>query len=124
MKKILIVHASAGAGHLKAAEAFSKYLKANCPDCQVSFLDILNKTNFVFKFFYTWGYSFLIHHAVFLWRWAFWATYVKSLRKITKAVALFIDNLNSRSFSNYLIRENPDFIVSTHFLPSEIAAYL
>ncbi|MBI4708398.1 MAG: hypothetical protein HY761_10830 [Candidatus Omnitrophica bacterium] len=124
MKKILIVYASAGAGHFKAAEAVYKYLKNNEKDAQIEFLDILQQTNFLFRLFYTWGYSFLINHAVALWRWAFWATYVRRLRRLTKKTAVIIDRLNSARFSDYLVRQNPDFIISTHFLPSEIAAYL
>ena len=35
-----------------------------------------------------------------------------------------INRLNGKDFSNFLIRNNPDFIISTHFFPSEIAGYL
>ena len=124
MKKILIVYTSAGAGHFKAAEAVCKYLKSENKDVQIEFLDILQQTNSLFRLLYTWGYSFLINHAVVLWRWAFWATYVRRLRKFTKKSAIIIDRLNSGKFSKHLVEQNYDLIISTHFLPSEIAAYL
>ena len=61
--KVLIIHASAGAGHRRAAEAIYNYLKENSPDLDLVLLDSLDKTNALFKFDYTKGYSFLVNYA-------------------------------------------------------------
>ncbi|MDD5129573.1 MAG: glycosyltransferase [Candidatus Omnitrophica bacterium] len=122
--KVLIIHASAGAGHRRAAEAIYSYLKENSPELDLVLLDALDKTNALFKFDYTKGYSFLVHYATKLWHWAFLATDCKFLRPVSRALARIINSINSQKLIQYFIHENPDVIVSTHFLPSELAADL
>ena len=122
--KVLIVHASAGAGHRRAAEAVYNYLKENSPDLDLTLLDALDKTNALFKFDYTKGYSFLVNYAVSLWRWAFLATDYKFLRPVSRTIARMINRLNSGRLIRYFIQEKADVIISTHFLPSELAADL
>jgi len=122
--KVLIIHASAGAGHRRAAEAIYNYLKENSPDLDLVLLDALDKTNALFRFDYTKGYSFLINYATRLWHWAFLATDSKFLRPISRTLARVINCINSQRLIYYFICQNPDVIVSTHFLPSELAADL
>ncbi|MBN2831182.1 MAG: hypothetical protein JXL82_02750 [Candidatus Omnitrophica bacterium] len=122
--KVLIVYASSGAGHRRAAEAIYEYLKANRPDLSLKTIDVLDRTNALFRFDYTVGYSFLVKYAVSLWRFAFWLTKFKSFRCLSSPIATFVNNINSLGFIRYLIRKNPDFIISTHFLPADIAALL
>jgi len=122
--KVLITYASAGAGHRRAAEAIYNYLKENSPDLDLVLLDALDKTNALFKLDYTKGYSFLIQYATVLWHWAFWATEFRFLRRISRTLSRLINYINSQGLIRYLIRENPDVIISTHFLPSELAAGL
>ncbi|MFA5063443.1 MAG: glycosyltransferase [Candidatus Omnitrophota bacterium] len=122
--KILITYASAGAGHRRVAEAVYNYLKENRPELEIEIVDILDKTNALFRFDYTKGYTFLVRYAVSLWHFSFWLTEFSLFRPLTRMIALLIDQVNTRQFSAFLIRKNPDYIISTHFLPSEIAVYL
>ena len=122
--KIIISYASAGAGHFKAAEAIYNYIKGKNTDYDLSLIDILDKTPGLFRFFYKRGYSFMVRYAVYLWWFAFWVTEFRPLRFITRAIAKFLNKLSTASFAGDLIKENPDLIISTHFLPSEIAASL
>jgi len=122
--KVLIVYASAGAGHRRAAEAVYEYLKANRPDLSLNMIDVLDKTNALFRFDYTIGYSFLVKYAVSLWRFAFWLTEFRFFRFLSSPIATFVNNINSLNFIRYLIRKDPDYIISTHFLPADIAALL
>lgn len=122
--RVLIVYASSGAGHRRAAEAIYDYLKDNHPDLGIKIIDVLDKTNALFRFDYTFGYSFLVKYAVALWRFAFWLTEFKLFRFLSSPIATFVNNINSISFIRYLIRKNPDVIISTHFLSADIAALL
>ncbi|MFA5287690.1 MAG: glycosyltransferase [Candidatus Omnitrophota bacterium] len=122
--RVLIVYASSGAGHRRAAEAIYDYLKDNHTDLGVKIIDVLDKTNALFRFDYTFGYSFLVKYAVALWRFAFWLTEFKLFRFLSSPIATFVNNINSISFIRYLIRKNPDVIISTHFLSADIAALL
>jgi len=122
--KIIIVYSSAGTGHQRAAESLYNCLKENCPKTEIQLIDTLGKTNIVFKRIYTYGYKFLVHYATWLWQISFWITYIKFLRKINKFSTFIIHRLNTGDFSKFLIEESPDYIISTHFLPSEVSAYL
>jgi processive 1,2-diacylglycerol beta-glucosyltransferase len=122
--KVFIVYASAGAGHFKAAQAIYNYLKDNYKEIDSELIDVLDETNALFRLNYSWGYSWLIKYTPFLWQWAFWITYNKALRIFTRPIARLVSQLNTKNFSQVLIRENPTFIISTHFLPSEIATEL
>ena len=123
-KKAIILYTCAGAGHFKAADALYHYLEIYRPDLEVTLVDVLKKTNHFFAVSYIRGYSFLVNYAVFLWRFSFWVTSFKPLRKIVRLAAIAMTRLNSRDFIAFLCRENPDFIISTHFLPSQIACDL
>lgn len=122
--KIIITYASAGTGHRRAAEAIYNYFKENCPNHDLQIIDALQKTNFIFRKIYSYGYLFLISYALWLWHFCFWFTSLKFIRPITRISNSILNWLNAKSFFNFLIHENPDVIISTHFFPSEIAAYL
>lgn len=122
--KIYVVHASAGAGHLKAAEAVYKYLKTHCPQNRTEIVDILDKTSPFFAWSYKKGYTFLITCLPSLWYLAFWCTEAPFLRRLSRGVASFLNRLNTAEFADFIVRENPDVIVTTHFLPAEICANL
>jgi processive 1,2-diacylglycerol beta-glucosyltransferase len=122
--KIIIAYASAGAGHRRAAEALYNYLKENSPGTDLKIVDVLQKSNFVFRSIYSKGYIFLVNHALWLWHFCFWFTSIKFLRPATKAVNFLLNRVNVSGFYRFLTKESPDFIISTHFLPSEIAVNL
>ncbi|MFA5089646.1 MAG: glycosyltransferase [Candidatus Omnitrophota bacterium] len=124
MEKIVVTYASAGAGHLKAAEALERYLKENNPLVKTALVDVLNKTNFLYKAGYTYGYSLLVKYAPWFWGLLFWVTASRLLGPIIRPLALLLNRVNAKEFIDFLLREKPDYVLSTHFLPSEIAAYL
>jgi processive 1,2-diacylglycerol beta-glucosyltransferase len=124
MNKILIAYGSAGAGHRKAAEAIYNYFKEKSPSADVLLVDILQKSNPIFKNIYVNGYYFLVNYAPWLWGFLFWVTSIGYLRFITYPFILLLNRANTRGFARFLIEQQPEVIVSTHFLPPEIASYL
>lgn len=122
--KIILSYVSAGAGHLKAAEAVFLYLQKHYPEHNVVMFDVLDFSTRFFKDSYLGGYNLLINRSTFLWRIAFYFTKFKCLRFLTRPVAIFLNAINTKGFANLLVEENPDVIISTHFLSSEIAARL
>ncbi|MFH1888795.1 MAG: glycosyltransferase [Candidatus Omnitrophota bacterium] len=122
--KIIILYASCGAGHRRAAEALYSYFKENYPGLDLNVIDALQKTNLVFRIFYSRGYDFLVTHGLWLWHFFFRISSIKSLRILTNTPFALISRMNAGGLSGFLAREKPDFIISTHFFPSDIAAYL
>ena len=122
--KVLVTYASAGAGHRRAAEAVYDYLKNNRKELALELVDIIPFTNPFFNFFYNSGYPFLVHYATWLWGLFFWLTEFRLTRWICRKSSLIINYFGCCKFVNYLIKEEFDFIISTHFLNSELAANL
>ena len=122
--KVLITYASAGAGHRRAAEAIYDYLKENRKDLKLELVDILNSVNPFFRFCYNSGYPFLVHYAIWLWGFFFRVTEFSLTRWFSRKFSKFANYLACRKFRNFLVKEEFDFIISTHFLNSELAADL
>lgn len=123
--RIIIAYASAGTGHRRAAEAIYNYFKENCPrHFDLEIINSLEKTNLIFRNIYTRGYLFLISHALWLWHLGFWLTSISCLKPLIGNLVYVINRINAKNFARFLVQRNPDFIISTHFFPSEIAARL
>lgn len=122
--KILITYASAGSGHRQAAEAIYNYLRENRKTAELQIIDALDKTNPLFKNIYSYGYFLLVNRALWAWRIGFWLTLIKSLRPVNRALIFIINLLSAKKFAEFLSQENPDYIITTHFFPSEISSYL
>ena len=122
--KVLISYASAGSGHRKAAQGIYNYLKQKKPYIDIGIVNALEKTNPLFEYTYIVGYNFLIRQGLGLWRLAYWITDVRFLRPLTRLMASIVNLLNCGNFIRFLIQENPDFVIATHFLPLEISNHL
>ncbi|RJO64045.1 MAG: hypothetical protein C4540_05670 [Candidatus Omnitrophota bacterium] len=124
MVKIIFAHASAGAGHQKAAEALYNYFVGHPCGCQLQLIDILNGVDPFYRFSYSRGYPFLINHAIFLWRFGFWLTSQKRFEGAVQNFTLLTNRFNTSKFADLLIRQDPEYVVSTHFLTSQVCADL
>ena len=122
--KVLITYVSAGAGHRKAAEAVYDYLKNNRQDLNLQLVDALPFVSPILRFCYNRGYPFLVHYATWLWGSFFWMTEFGLTRWFSRRSSSIINYFSCRKFAQYLKDEKFDFIISTHFLNSELAANL
>ena len=122
--KTVIACTSAGAGHLKAAEAIFNYFRAQEPDQELVLVDVLEESDFLFGNFYSRSYSFMVNHCQWLWRFMFHITSQKNLQPALTKVRTFHNRLNTSNFRKYLTQADPDVIISTHYLASNIACNL
>lgn len=120
-KKILILSASVGAGHLRAAEALEKAFKQENLAEEVKNIDVLNYTNPLFRRLYGKAYLDMVNNMPEVLGWLY-----DSLDKPweNEKRRLALDRLNTVPFINLLKKEKPDLAVCTHFLPSEIISWL
>jgi processive 1,2-diacylglycerol beta-glucosyltransferase len=123
LKKVLLLSASAGAGHLRAAEAIEKAFNqtkdAGCRE--VMHVDVLNYTNKLFRHLYSNAYIDLVNKMPEVPGW-FYDKLDKPWKNERRRLAL--DKLNTRPFVKLLRDYRPDLIVCTHFLPAEIVSWL
>ena len=121
--KILFIHASAGAGHFKAAEAlYGGVKKLNRHD--VVFVDALDYSSPFFKKLYTGTYFFLISKMPRLWGWCFGVLDIACLQPLVRFVRRVYNGLNTRKLHQFLCDEQFDYIFSTHFLSTEVSCAL
>ncbi len=120
-KKILILYATAGSGHKKAAEAI--FHKAKSAYRNVHTADVVKYMPFLVRKIYSDGYTFVISHLPWLWAMMYHLSDSPRLSWINVGLRRFVDVMACRSFVRFLLEEDPDIIISTQFLASEIAAY-
>ncbi len=122
--KILVVYATAGAGHRKAAEAIYHGFKAFRGGDHVVLVDSLDYTNPFFKKAYSGVYTFLITWTPALWGFFFALLDIPFLRPAVRFVRRIYNFINAYRFHVYLQKEHFDYIISTHFLGNEVSAAL
>ena len=120
-KKVLILSASAGAGHLRAAEAIERAFAQMGADHQVQNFDTLQLTNPLFRRLYSRAYIEMVNRMPEVLGWLY--------DRIDKPdyddrFQLAFDKLNTGPFIKLLERFQPDITVCTHFLPAEIISWL
>lgn len=120
-KKILILSVSAGAGHLRAAEALERaFLDLNA-GLEVRNVDTLQFTNKVFRHLYSKAYIEMVNKMPEVLGWLY-DHLDKPWKNERRRLAL--DKLNTRPFVRMLKEYQPDITVCTHFLPAEIISWL
>ena len=123
LKKILLLSASAGAGHVRAAEALEQAFKQrkDSENFEVHHFDVLNYTNKLFRHLYSKAYIDLVNKMPEVPGWVY-DKLDKPWKNERRRLAL--DKLNTRPFVKLLREYEPDLIVCTHFLPAEIVSWL
>ncbi|HDZ77435.1 MAG TPA: hypothetical protein ENH41_05075 [Candidatus Omnitrophica bacterium] len=119
--KILIVYATAGAGHRRAAEAI--YNQAKKKNLDATIVDILDYANPLFRCFYSRGYILLIKYFPFVWKIIF---YISNNPKdnLLKRIADFCNRVNVFRYFSFLKKEKFDVVISTHFMSTEVTSRL
>lgn len=119
-RKVMVLSASAGAGHVTAANALEGALRESGIAHEVVNLDVLKKVSPFMRSMYSKQYINLVNRAPHLLGAIYDATdHAKKFdgRRMTFDVA------NALPMLRYLTNERPDVVVSTHFLASELAAF-
>ncbi len=119
--KVLILSASAGAGHVRAAQAVERAFRESGAAREVLNVDTLQYTNKLFRNLYSKAYIELVNKTPEVLGWLYDAL-DKPWKNERRRLAL--DKLNTRPFVKLLKEYQPDIAVCTHFLPAEILSWL
>ncbi len=122
-RKILIVYATAGIGHKKAALGVKKALDETSPkDTEVVLIDALDYAPPFFKWLYLKLYLLAVNRLPLVWGFLYYLTDNYYVNIVVSKIRRFNNSLNSAPLVKYLAALNPDIIISTHFFASEVAA--
>jgi processive 1,2-diacylglycerol beta-glucosyltransferase len=126
MKKILIISASAGAGHTMAARAVEQALglasKGQPP--QVTHIDLLKFSTLLYKTVYHDLYLYMAQKQPLLYGYIFTTSDNMKRQKRPDFLLRLMDTLNTRKFLSFLQETEWDIIISTHFLASQLVCDL
>lgn len=124
-KRVLVLSASVGAGHLRAAQAVELALRELDPAATVRNVDVLELTNAAFRRVYGKAYLDLVNKAPHVLGYFYdLLDQPRPGRQVTDRLRLAVEKLNLRPFLRFLGSEPWDVIVNTHFLPAELIASL
>lgn len=122
-RRILILSASVGGGHLRAAEAVEAACRLRHPGAEVRNLDVLTLTPAPFRRVYARGYLDLVNHAPELLGLLYDRTNRPPRGRAAERLRLVVERLNTRPLVDLLAEFEPDVICHTHFLSAEILAH-
>jgi processive 1,2-diacylglycerol beta-glucosyltransferase len=122
LKRILVLSVSAGAGHVRAAEAIVAHARADFPQLSVRHLDVMQVVPKLFKQIYAELYIKLASGLPEAWGWLYRKTDREPKGSLTEKARRGLQQLCSQRLYDEIDQFGPDAIVCTHFLPAEILA--
>ncbi len=120
-KKVMILSASAGSGHVRAAAALEEAARKDERVGEILNIDALAYTNRMFQRIYSKGYLEAVKNAPELWAWAFDMTDKPWQRP---PVVTAFHKMNSQPLVKKLREFQPDICLCTHGMPAEIISHL
>lgn len=118
--RVLLLSASAGAGHVRAAQALEEAFHAH-GGCSVEHIDAIDYVSKLFQRLYDKAYINMVRRAPDLMGLIYERTdqpWSHPRRRLA------LDRLNTQPMIRLLKRVQPDLCIATHFLPAEILAWL
>ncbi|HEY3323098.1 MAG TPA: glycosyltransferase [Planctomycetota bacterium] len=118
--RVLIYSVSAGAGHVRAAEAVLMAFKRFHPDVEAEHVDVMKLVPAAFKKAYAESYLKLIDSLPSVWGWLYSKADQVPQTSALVSIRKFVQKLNTQSLLEHAAERNPDMILTTHFLPAEV----
>src|SRR5215831_96603 len=117
-RQLLILSVSAGAGHVRAAQALeAAAVKAGM---NATHIDLLTLVPRQFSKLYGQQYIKLVEKLPALWSWLYSKSDRPSRDTLVGNLKRSIEKLNTRKLQAEIARLGPDAILCTHFLPAEL----
>jgi processive 1,2-diacylglycerol beta-glucosyltransferase len=119
-QRLLILSVSAGAGHVRAAQALEAAAKVANPPLEATHLDLLTLVPREFRKLYGEQYIKLVDRLPQLWSYLYTKTDRPSRDSLVGKLKRAAEKLNTRKLQAEIARLRPDAILCTHFLPAEL----
>src|SRR3972149_11131549 len=114
-RSYLILSATGGAGHTRAAQALEQAAATFEHPLKVKHYDCLDLTSKAFKKLYSESYLAIVNKAPELWGYLYTKAESKPYEK--KGLMRLFDEINYKNYLRMLKEEQPDVLLCTHFLP-------
>lgn len=118
-KRILLLSVSAGAGHVRAAEALRAYAE-DYPDVSALHLDVMDYVPESFRALYADFYIKLVNAHPNLWGVLYRRSADLNPAGLTQKMRRATERLSTRDLLKAIKDFGPDAVICTHFLPAEL----
>jgi processive 1,2-diacylglycerol beta-glucosyltransferase len=122
--RILVLSASVGSGHVRAAQAIESALQQSAPAATIVNFDVLDLTNAAFRRAYGAGYFRAVESAPGLVRWMYDFLDRPHEHRSATVVRQFFERINFTRLVRLLIGQQWDLAICTHFLPAALISGL
>lgn len=123
-KTLLLLSVSAGAGHMRAAEAIRAHAQLHDAGIDAVHLDVMDFVSSGFRKLYAEYYIKLVNKAPALWGYLYHATNEARPDSSREKMRQALERLNTGALLKEIERVKPDAIICTHFLPAELLSRL
>ena len=119
-QKILILSVSAGAGHVRAAQALQAAAEKWFPGVEAVHVDLMELVPKLFKTVYADTYIKVVEHHPAFWGYLYDKTDHEKVDSALSRLRVAIERLNTQKLKKLLAEINPDHVICTHFLPAQL----
>jgi len=121
-QKILILSVSAGAGHVRAAQALQAAAEAWFPNVETVHVDLMELVPKLFKTIYADTYIKVVEHHPAFWGYLYDKTDRERMDSALSRLRVAIERLNTQKLKKVIAEIDPDHVICTHFLPAQLLA--
>lgn len=118
--RVAVVSVSAGAGHVRAAQAVVAAAGLHFPDVEAVHVDVMDHVSKAFRKTYADGYLELVERSPAFWGYLYARTDRAATDSTLNRLRGAIERLNTRAFARRLQELDPDVVLCTHFLPAQL----
>ena len=122
--RVLIFSVSAGAGHVRAAEALRATAAALYPAATVQHVDLMTLVGRVFRQVYAESYIKLVERHPALWGYLYAQTDQQTEDSRLRRLQMAVERLSTTRILACLRDAAPHHVICTHFLPAQLLARL
>src|SRR5262245_43223200 len=119
-QRILVLSVSAGAGHVRAAQALCAAAESGFPQLEVTHLDVMDLVPSGFRKLYADSYLKVVEHLPLMWAYLYQRTDRTDSDSTLSRLRGRIQRLNTGRLTEEIEQRAPHAIVCTHFLPAEL----
>lgn len=124
MTTIALLSVSAGAGHVRAAQALAAAAQRRGATLEAVHIDVMELVPRLFKKLYAGSYMSVINAAPDLWAWLYKRMDVPRPTSYATKLRQAIERLNTGKLIKRLDALKPDAVICTHFLPAQLLSRL
>lgn len=118
--KVAILSVSAGAGHVRAAEAIQAAAETWFPEVEPVHIDLMTLVPTLFKKSYADSYVRVVQNHPAFWGYLYARTDKQEAGAALNRMRAAVERLNTRKFTKTLAALDVDHVVCTHFLPAQL----